>query len=188
MALMRSALGRPLDLVASESALAAALGVASKLLAQIVHDASPRDPLLLIAMMPVMAVLGALTIWIRARRALKIDPANLLRAEWYDLTDLVAQRRLEIGIRIAVGSTRQRVVRLILKETLVLVVLGSFLGFCTAIALRHALVDQIYGIGVLDPELILSVVALLGTVAFTASLIPACRAMRIDPIIVLNDQ
>jgi ABC-type antimicrobial peptide transport system permease subunit len=104
------------------------------------------------------------------------------------LSYLVAQRRREIGIRIAVGSTRERVVRLILKETLVLVVLGLFLGFCAAVALRHALVDQIYGIGVLNPELILSVMALLGVVAFAASSIPVCRAMRIDPIIVLNDQ
>jgi len=104
------------------------------------------------------------------------------------LAYLVAQRRREIGIRIAVGSTRERIVGLILKEAFILVVLGLFLGFCTALALRHALADQIYGIGVLNPELILVVGALLGAVAFTASLIPACRAMRIDPMIVLNDQ
>jgi len=82
MALMRSALGRPLALLLSGSALGLALGViASKVLAQIVYDATPRDPLVLAAVIAVMAVLGALSTWIPARRALKIDPANLLRAE-----------------------------------------------------------------------------------------------------------
>jgi ABC-type antimicrobial peptide transport system permease subunit len=82
MALMRSALGRPLALLLSGSVLGLALGViASKVLAQIVYDATPRDPLVLAAVIAVMAVLGALSTWIPARRALKIDPAELLRAE-----------------------------------------------------------------------------------------------------------
>jgi ABC-type antimicrobial peptide transport system permease subunit len=82
LALMRSALGRPLTLLLSGSALGLALGVvASRLLAQIVYDASPRDPLVLAAVMLVMAALGAVSTWIPARRALTIDPANLLRTE-----------------------------------------------------------------------------------------------------------
>jgi ABC-type antimicrobial peptide transport system permease subunit len=80
--LMRSALGRPLGLLLLGSALGVTLGViASKLLAQIVYDATPRDPLVLTGVMAVMAALGALSTWIPARRALKIDPAELLRAE-----------------------------------------------------------------------------------------------------------
>lgn len=82
MALMQSALGRPLVLLLSGSALGLVLGVvASRVLAQIVYDATPRDPLVLLAVMGVMAALGALSTWIPARRALKIDPANLLRTE-----------------------------------------------------------------------------------------------------------
>ena len=80
--LMRSALGRPLGLLLLGSAFGMALGViASKLLAQIVYDSTPRDPLVLTGVMAVMAALGALSTWIPARRALKIDPAELLRAE-----------------------------------------------------------------------------------------------------------
>ena len=80
--LMRSALGRPLGLLLLGSAFGMTLGViASKLLAQIVYDATPRDPLVLTGVMAVMAALGALSTWIPARRALKIDPAELLRAE-----------------------------------------------------------------------------------------------------------
>jgi len=70
--LMRSALGRPLGLLLLGSALGVTLGViASKLLAQIVYDATPRDPLVLTGVMAVMAALGALFTWIPARRALK---------------------------------------------------------------------------------------------------------------------
>ena len=80
--LMRSALGRPLGLLLLGSAFGMTLGViASKLLAQVVYDATPRDPLVLTGVMAVMAALGALSTWIPARRALKIDPAELLRAE-----------------------------------------------------------------------------------------------------------
>ena len=80
--LMRSALGRPLGLLLSGSVFGMALGIiASKLLAQIVYEATPRDPLVLAGVMALMAALGALSTWIPARRALKIDPAELLRAE-----------------------------------------------------------------------------------------------------------
>ena len=80
--LMRSALGRPLGLLLLGSAFGMTVGViASKLLAQVVYDATPRDPLVLTGVMAVMAALGALSTWIPARRALKIDPAELLRAE-----------------------------------------------------------------------------------------------------------
>jgi len=82
MRLMRSALGRPLGLLLSGSAVGIVLGVvASKLLAQIVYDATPRDPLVLAGVIAVMAALGALSTWIPARRALKVDPAELLRTE-----------------------------------------------------------------------------------------------------------
>ncbi len=80
--LMRSALGRPLVLLLSGSAAGLMLGViASKLLAQIVYDATPHDPFVLSGVIAVMATLGLMSTWIPARRALKVDPAELLRAE-----------------------------------------------------------------------------------------------------------
>lgn len=80
--LMRSALGRPLMLLLAGSAAGLLLGViASKLLAQIVYQATPRDPLVLAGVMSTMALLGLLAIWIPARHALAIDPAGLLREE-----------------------------------------------------------------------------------------------------------
>jgi len=78
--LIRAALGRPLLLLLSGSVAGLALGVlASRLLAQIVYEATPHDPLVLGGTMLTMAFLGLLATWIPARRALSVDPARLLR-------------------------------------------------------------------------------------------------------------
>ena len=80
--LMRSALGRPLILLLSGSAAGLFLGVmASRLLAQIVYEATPRDPLVLAGVVVTMALLGFLAAWIPAQRALGVHPARLLREE-----------------------------------------------------------------------------------------------------------
>lgn len=80
--LMRSALGRPLVLLLSGSIAGLILGVlASRLLAQIVYEATPRDPLVLGGVVVTMAMLGLLATWIPARRALHIDPNQLLHEE-----------------------------------------------------------------------------------------------------------
>ena len=80
--LMRSALGRPLVLLASGSAVGLLLGtVTSRLLAQIVYQASSRDPLVLAGVVAAMVLIGLLATWIPARHALAIDPARLLREE-----------------------------------------------------------------------------------------------------------
>lgn len=80
--LMRSALGRPLALLLSGSVVGLALGVlASRLLAQIVYEATPRDPVVLAGVIVAMTLLGAIATWIPARRALHIDPNQLLHDE-----------------------------------------------------------------------------------------------------------
>lgn len=80
--LMRSALSRPLILLLSGSAAGLFLGVmASQLLAQIVYQATPRDPLVFAGVLITMALLGLLATWLPARRALRIHPASLLREE-----------------------------------------------------------------------------------------------------------
>ncbi|HTU49039.1 MAG TPA: ABC transporter permease [Acidobacteriaceae bacterium] len=80
--LMRSALGRPLVLLLSGSIAGLILGaLASRLLAQIVYEATPRDPLVMFGVVVTMAILGLLATWIPARRALHIDPNQLLHEE-----------------------------------------------------------------------------------------------------------
>jgi ABC-type antimicrobial peptide transport system permease subunit len=80
--LMRSALGRPFILLLSGSAAGLLLGaIASQLLAQIVYQATPRDPFVFAGVMTTMAVLGFVAICIPAQRALRVHPAELLRQE-----------------------------------------------------------------------------------------------------------
>jgi predicted permease len=80
--LMRSALSRPLILLLSGSAAGLLLGViASQLLAQIVYQATPRDPLVFAGVVITMALLGLVATWIPAERALHVHPARLLREE-----------------------------------------------------------------------------------------------------------
>ena len=80
--LMRAALGRPLLVLLSGSAAGLLLGVlASRLLAALVYEATPRDPLVLIGAVAAMTLIGLIATWIPARRAMAINPAQLLRQE-----------------------------------------------------------------------------------------------------------
>jgi predicted permease len=80
--LMRSALGRPLVVLLAGSGAGLLLGVlASRLLAFVVYQATPRDPLVLATAVLAMTVIGLLATWIPARRALRVNPAQLLREE-----------------------------------------------------------------------------------------------------------
>lgn len=80
--LMRSALGRPLLVLVSGSGAGLVLGVlASRLLAYLVYEATPRDPLVLLGALAAMTLIGLIATWIPARRALAVNPAQLLREE-----------------------------------------------------------------------------------------------------------
>ena len=79
---LQAALGRAFKLLALGSAAGLFLGIlASRVLAFIVYQATPRDPLVLISAVLAMALLGVLASWIPAQRALSIDPLVLLREE-----------------------------------------------------------------------------------------------------------
>ena len=94
----------------------------------------------------------------------------------------VAQRRREIGIRMALGARREDVLRLILRDGMKLVVAGVLAGFggafLTTRVLGHLLVD----VNPADPPTLLAIVLLLGAVAFLACWLPALRATRVDPM------
>ena len=99
----------------------------------------------------------------------------------------VAQRRKEIGIRMALGSDASRIFSLVVSEGLWLLAIGLGLGLAGAFAIRRALETQLYGMQPMDPLVLVSVAAVLGSVAFLACAIPARRAARIDPLIALTD-
>lgn len=104
------------------------------------------------------------------------------------LAYLVSQRRREIGIRMALGSSPAGVVKLVMREGLLLVGTGLILGFAGTIGLRRAVANQIYGVRPLDPTVLGTVIVLLGFVACAACALPAARAVRVNPVNVLSDQ
>jgi predicted permease len=99
----------------------------------------------------------------------------------------VAQRRREIGIRLALGSEPAGIFRLVLREGLLLVGAGLTAGFAGALAIRRAIETQLFGVGSLDPLVLASVTVTLVLVATVACGVPARRAARIDPLVALTD-
>lgn len=99
----------------------------------------------------------------------------------------VAQRRKEIGIRIALGSDGGRIFGLIVSEGIWLLGIGIVAGLAGAFAIRKAMETQLFGVQPMDPLVLAAVAGVLGAVAFIACAVPARRAARIDPLVALND-
>jgi putative ABC transport system permease protein len=98
------------------------------------------------------------------------------------------QRSREIGIRMALGAAGRSVVWLFFREGLLLVGVGAAIGLGSALVLSRILASQLYGIGAADPVAFLAVAAVLAAVAALAVLIPARRATKVDPAIVLRSE
>jgi predicted permease len=99
----------------------------------------------------------------------------------------VAQRRKEIGIRLALGSDGRRIFGLVVSEGLWLVAFGVGAGLAGAFAIRRAMATQLFGVQPMDPTVLAAVAAGLGFVAFLACAVPARRAARINPLIALTE-
>ena len=94
----------------------------------------------------------------------------------------VAQRTRELGIRVALGADRARVVRLVLREGLRLTLVGVALGLAGAVAAGRLVSSLLYGVSALDPAAFLGVPALLVAVAMLAVYLPARRAAGVEPV------
>jgi predicted permease len=104
------------------------------------------------------------------------------------LAYLVTQRQREIGIRSALGCTAGGIVKLVVREALWLVGAGLLLGGAGSVALRSVVAGQLYGVKPLDPVVMALVILMLAVVGLGACLLPARRATRVDPVIVLRQQ
>ena len=102
------------------------------------------------------------------------------------LSYLVAQRRREFGVRLAIGSTPRLIVGLVLREGLVLAVAGVLIGGMASMAIRSLVSTQLYGIAASDPRVLALTAVGLAAVALRASLLPAQRATRVDVMQTLN--
>jgi predicted permease len=99
---------------------------------------------------------------------------------------IVARRRKEIGIRLALGAEPSGVLWIVMREVLLLLTIGLLVGIPSAIALGQYVSSQLYGIQPNDPWMAVSTAALLALVSAAAGMIPASRASRIDPILALR--
>jgi ABC-type antimicrobial peptide transport system permease subunit len=97
----------------------------------------------------------------------------------------VAQRQREIGIRMALGGTRQAITGLVLAESGRMFALGLGLGLVGVFAAGRGLRSLLYEVQPADPAVLAAVALVLGAVALTAALIPAQRAQHVDPAVAL---
>jgi predicted permease len=100
----------------------------------------------------------------------------------------VSQRRKEIGIHMALGATRATVLRMVLGQGLRFTVTGLAVGIVAAFGLTRLLQAQLFNVKPTDPATIASVAVFIAVVATAACLIPANRAARVDPMVVLRDE
>ena len=98
------------------------------------------------------------------------------------LSYMVTERHREIGIRIALGADARRVVRMVLKQGLGIALIGIVLGIGGAYGLSRLTASLLYGVSPSDPLTFGTVAFVIATVATAACLIPARRAMRVDPL------
>jgi putative ABC transport system permease protein len=100
----------------------------------------------------------------------------------------VAQRRREIGVRVALGASRRQVFQIIVGQGLITSAIGVTLGVIAALGLTRALENLLFGVTPTDPATFASVIAVLTAVAMLACYLPARRATDVDPIEALRQE
>ncbi len=101
---------------------------------------------------------------------------------------MVARRRNEIGVRVALGADRGRVIRLVLREAVVLIAVGVAVGTGLAIWAGKAASTLFFGLKPHEPVILMGAISLLAAVALTASYVPARKAARLEPMRALREE
>ncbi len=100
----------------------------------------------------------------------------------------VARRTSEIGIRMALGAGRGRVIGMILRETGLMIVIGVVAGVLATFGITRLIAARLYGVSAMDPLTIAAAVGVLMAVALIAGYIPAARAARVNPVSALRHE
>ena len=98
----------------------------------------------------------------------------------------VVQRTTEIGVRIALGAQLRTVLWMILRESLILLVIGVGLGLPLAVAATRGIRNQLFGLSAIDPVTFVSAIAVVSGIILLSTWLPARRATRVDPVVALR--
>jgi predicted permease len=98
----------------------------------------------------------------------------------------VTLRTREIGIRVALGAQRREIRAMILRETFRLLLLGAAIGLPLALGATKSITHMLFGVSTHDPATIATTIAALSAAGVLAAILPAWRAMRVDPIVALR--
>jgi len=104
------------------------------------------------------------------------------------LSYLVTERQREIGIRVALGASAAGIVRLVLRQGMAITVTGIAVGIVGALALARVTQSLLFGVSPTDPATYVAVGSMILLVALLACLIPAQRAMRVDPLVAIRNE
>jgi putative ABC transport system permease protein len=99
----------------------------------------------------------------------------------------VTSRTRELGVRAALGATPGDLIRMVLGQGLLLTLFASALGLTAAVALTRFMASMLYNVAPTDPLTFVLVGGVLGLVAMAATLLPARRAMRVNPVVALRE-
>ena len=99
---------------------------------------------------------------------------------------IVSERTRDIGIRLALGAERGKILAMVLRQGLGLAMEGAALGLVGSVIVSHLMAGLLYGVMPTDPLTFVGVTLVLTAVALAACYIPARRAMRVDPMIALR--
>jgi ABC-type antimicrobial peptide transport system permease subunit len=101
---------------------------------------------------------------------------------------MVIRRRNEIGVRMALGAARTRILLMVLRESLILLAIGAVIGTGLALAAGIAAASMLYGLKPHDPLTLGASLLCLATIVMIASFIPARKAATVDPMVVLREE
>jgi putative ABC transport system permease protein len=160
-------------------------------LRQAVRSVDPDQPVALPAIMTDLIDrstgqrrLAMLLLGIFASIGLLLAATGIYGVMSYDVT----QRAQEMGVRMALGADRRDVLGIVMKQGLLLAGIGTAIGTVGALALTRAVQSQLFDVSASDPQTFIVVVLLLVLIGAVATLVPALRATRLDPVEALRQE